>query len=252
MKPIRKGVEPNELARYRDRFSSRATPPKWKEFKTSSERRDSVRGRLLEDQRGLCAYCEIDLTTHDQAVEHIVPAHRTSRHEDWDLRWDNLLLTCKGGTDRLLQDGGEYRYTAPPNQESCCGAHKLGEETPILTPLSIPPNASLFRLGLASGELHVDECGCRLSGVDPEVAHGTLSLLNLNCRRLRRNRAEIISVLSEESQTQTDQELCEVYLAPCRSVSNMPVTCWTAFLSTYRYFLGETAESYLDALPEYP
>ena len=59
MKRVRKSPdEPQELADYRARFALAPVPPTWKEFNKDPRRRESVKNRLREDQRGLCAYCE--------------------------------------------------------------------------------------------------------------------------------------------------------------------------------------------------
>lgn len=61
MKNIVKGVEPAELAQY-----AASNPGNtWEQFTRKSPRRIAVQQRLLSDQGGICAYCEIDLRGSD-------------------------------------------------------------------------------------------------------------------------------------------------------------------------------------------
>lgn len=246
MKTIAKGTEPLELEAYRQRFSQQPTPPKWKDFKKSASRRDPVVLKLHEDQGGICAYCEIDLISEDQSVEHFVPANQTTRAVDWDLRWSNLLLICKGGTDSSLHEEGEYRYARPPGNDACCGGSKLGSVDPILDPTAIHPHACVFKVGMTSGELSPDDDVCARFGIDPNLAASSITLLNLNCSRLSRNRLAIINELLEEAQTSEDAEIARNHIV--RDTQH----CWPPFFSTYRSFLGEAAENHLAQLPCYP
>jgi uncharacterized protein (TIGR02646 family) len=227
-------------------MKQRPTPPKWKEFKKSANRSGPVKRQLWLDQGGICAYCEIDLAEADQSVEHHVPAHLTNKDVDWDLRWANLLLTCLGGSEPSLQGEGDYRYIAPPNAEKCCGFYKYGSEEEVLNPLKIDPWIPLFRVGLTTGKISPDPSACGAAGIDPDLVWRTVSLLNLNCFRLQKNRLAVINGLLEDSEDSTDLELAALYL------NRNSDGCWPAFFTTFRFFLCNAAESHLAELDYYP
>ena len=59
MKRVLKSAEPPELEEYKKRYSKQFR--KWKDLKKNAETHNTVRETLVKDQKGLCAYCEIDL-----------------------------------------------------------------------------------------------------------------------------------------------------------------------------------------------
>src|ERR1051325_1203542 len=94
MKRISKSInEPPEIADFRIRFLNQPTPVSWNQFKRDSTRTRPVKFALRNDQRKLCAYCEIKLYADNETVEHIVPR---SADQNRELDWQNLLLVCAG------------------------------------------------------------------------------------------------------------------------------------------------------------
>ena len=76
----------------------------WEGFRNhaaSASRRELVKS-LATLQRGLCGYCEIDLTERDAQVEHVIPRSDPSRGALEELNPDNMIACCLGGTPRNL------------------------------------------------------------------------------------------------------------------------------------------------------
>ena len=66
MKNVLKSTEPEELKNYKKRFSSQFK--KWKNLKKNQETLNPIRDTLASDQKGLCAYCEMELHEKDRSV----------------------------------------------------------------------------------------------------------------------------------------------------------------------------------------
>jgi uncharacterized protein (TIGR02646 family) len=67
MKNVFKSSEPEEIQKYKKKNAAESN--KWKSFRRTGSY-NSVRETLIKDQKGLCAYCEIDLHPQDRCVEH--------------------------------------------------------------------------------------------------------------------------------------------------------------------------------------
>ena len=139
MKRVSKSSAPHVLTDYK------ATHPTadWDRYRNSSRRYKAVKEALFSDQKGLCAYCEIDMkrrgapgTLDDMRVEHFHPKSDTSGAHNWALDWNNLVAVCHGGSERNVVDGG-VRFSAP---DLSCDAVKGDEnwDGVILNPLQLP------------------------------------------------------------------------------------------------------------------
>lgn len=233
MKRIRKSVEdPKALKVYKVRFANRPTPPTWNEFKKQPERVGPVKCILRNDQRGLCAYCEIRLAKGNESVEHIVT--RDSDH-DRELDWQNLLLICFGG-----------ERTPPPKELSCGQARNRAGSSIVLNPLQIPAHEPLFILKNQTGELSADEGSCQRAQVDAELVRSSVINLGLNVRRLANARLRVLETIEEEvgklvdagrSFPEAEQLLAADWFQPNKA--------WPDFFTTVRCKLGEAAEERL-------
>jgi uncharacterized protein (TIGR02646 family) len=247
MKRVRKSQpEPDELADYRARFAAAPRPPTWKEFAADPRRREPVKTRLREDQRGLCAYCENRLMPEDESVEHFVS--RVADHS-LELHWSNLLLCCKGGEKPLPGNVPNDATRYDPQGPRTCGHAKLGSPLPILNPLQIPAFPRLFRLSSESGEIQPDEEACRSATVDVNMAAQTITVLGLHAGRLSRARLAILEEL--ESQLASDgtapafstDRAWEIAIEQIPAAGTLP-----AFFTTIRWFLGPGAEAHLTGI----
>ena len=168
----------------------------WKEFR--KYRKGSARIELVEAltslQRGLCAYCEIDLRRDDRQIEHFVPVSHSDQGRKRALDSSNLLASCQGGSrprDSGVRDSGRRSLNL-----SCDRAKKNTWTANLLDPRTIPACPALFRVR-PDGRIEADESGCERAGVPTEKPTATIEILNLNAPRLRSARRRIWEGLSD-------------------------------------------------------
>ena len=249
MKNVLKSAEPEALAAYRERFIRQPTPRTWEEFKKTQESKE-VALQLRSDQKGLCAYCEIDLTERDSSVEHFVPKSTSTKEQNWHLEWSNLLAVCLGG----IHDVGDeelpgYRKCLGGYREPSCGAKKLSAipDPQTLNPLLLPAFPRLRRVANADGELQPDDTECAKAGVAPGDVTHTVLFLGLNCYRLCRNRLAVLQELEQDLDDRfaanPDSKTVEKEMAT--EMFGDGASDWPAFFTTYRSFFGVAAEEHL-------
>jgi uncharacterized protein (TIGR02646 family) len=235
-----------ELADYRARFANAPTPPGWNEFKRAPERREPVKARLREDQRGLCAYCENRLVPEDESVEHFVA--RASDHAR-ELDWTNLLLCCAGGERPLPEDLPDAGTRYDPNSPKTCGHAKLANSLPILNPLDIPAFPRLFRFSSETGAIHPDDDNCLAAGLDANLARQTITVLGLDASRLNRARLSVLDELLNQLATDGDATAFTSARAQEIAAEQIPATgTLPSFFTTIRWILGAGAEAHLNAV----
>lgn len=238
--------EPQELADYKRDNAHIPVNFVWSRFKKRDDRREPVKTRLRDDQRGLCAYCENSLISQDESVEHFVA--RDADHSR-ELDWTNLLLCCAGGERPLPEDvaDGDVRYDA--SRSYTCGHAKRNSRSAILNPLDLPHSPRLFKFKTENGEIVPDEAECAKAGVDAQLAHDTITVLGLKARRLNEARLSIMNKLIEEMAEVSatapftlnrERELAGMYLP---QAGFLP-----AFFTTVRFTLGAGAEMHLTAI----
>ena len=255
MKRIYKNPEePYNLQRYRLRFPDET----WERFRRySSKGYDEIKARLLKEQHGLCAYCEITLkqtdedgTLDDFRVEHFYPKSATEEDgHNYHLDWENLLGVCHGGSQAAVVDA-EKRYSTLKTERTC-DVPKSDKEisSKILNPLTLPMEKRIFHYS-SKGKMFVDDKFC------PEelrvAAESTIKELNLNSLRLQRLRREVIQRVQDELYGMTcdpeltpeqleslELELAYAWLTPNAEGNYLP------FFSAIRSVLNEGAEHYL-------
>lgn len=210
-----------------------------------------VKKQLINDQKGLCAYCEIDLASgHGKAlddfrVEHFHPENPHDPPPNHALDWFNLLGVCTGGNQRSVVDNRfskpDYSCDVPKSNKNWVGF--------ILNPLhDIPAFPRLFKYieqGNDAGKIEVDETLCP---IDLRLkAENTLQKLRLNAPRLMRFRAAVIDELRDQFSHLLDSGLSEQdalnYLAKGLIPdldSHLP-----AFFTCIRWFLADAVENRL-------
>lgn len=248
MKWCYKGTEPEALKTYREAHPTGT----WSHFKDEAqEGYQKLQEQLLKDQRGLCAYCEIDLTAQDHNVEHFHPKHLSEKEGyNWHLDWQNLLATCKGGSirrhfdERRKIDELQGRYLDPlPENKSCDQQRRNIDLTGmILHPLQIPMFPRLFRFRSEDGAILPDETNCLNAGISVEITNQTIEEFGLNCERLKRARNTVLDQLRKETDETGDQEYQDVskdYLLP------NPNGMLSRFFTAIRWFFAEDSETLL-------
>lgn len=227
----------------------------WEHFRRRNRKGyREVKQQLLQDQHGLCAYCEIRIklaeyeeNVDDFRVEHFFPKAETKfEKHNYHLDWHNLLGVCHGGSQPYVMDP-DWRYSSKKNDRSCDvpkGGKPIAER--ILNPLKIPASVRIFRYQGHTGKMLVDEESCpkKLQA----KARNTIRELNLNAPRLRRMRLALIQVLEDEVKgaLSSGAELEEFLPLLAESIL-LPDEegYYQAFFSVARWYLGEVAEDIL-------
>ncbi len=251
MKHVEKRAEePERLKTYRQRFPDGT----WEAFRHSRANYQAVKRAILEDQHGLCAYCEIAIQealrpgqVDDFRVEHFYPksASKPGAH-NFHLDWRNMLGVCHGGSQPNVGDA-DWRFS-PEQRDRSCDVLKGNKEIEgrILNPLLLPARARIFRYNFYDGAMAVDEKTCPPELIRP--AQNTIAELNLNCSRLKRMRLEVIRTLFDDEVHYIDQGmdpeevhrlLAEEWLQPDEEGNCLP------FFSVMRFYLGAAAEEVL-------
>jgi uncharacterized protein (TIGR02646 family) len=251
MKRIIKGDEPERLKAYREARPDNS----WEQFNQKDARKREVQERLIEDQGGLCAYCEVDLKPGvdeqlaDLRVEHFHPKSDRTTGKNWHLEWSNLLACCHAGSQKGVVDADE-RYTSP-DHHSCDvpkGQHNWDED--IINPLHLPAFPPIFKYQRSNGSIQVDPPNCQQAGLDPTKAQATIDKLRLDAERLRNlrqgelnriNELMISEVAKGLSVAEARQRLAKALL---RKDGN---NRWPKFFSAIRSYLGSAAEEQLGA-----
>lgn len=136
--------------------------------------KDAVRRRLRHLQQHLCAYCECEL---DSALGfHIDHVRAKSTFPQGTFLWTNLVLSCIHSDE----------IGAVSNSVSC--GHAKGSCPRLPIEPTDPDCASHFNYSL-SGKIGPSPQG---DTADQTRAHNTIALLNLNARRLVRERIEML------------------------------------------------------------
>ena len=136
---------------------------------------------LIDLQRGLCAYCEIDLHELDRQIEHVAPR---SGHPEAALQASNMVACCKGGSASLFESKDEERFLKPPRRNLSCGQAKAGRDDPqFLDPRQLPALPSLLAVR-NDGRIEADDDACQSEDEAAKVEK-TIEILGLNVERLR-------------------------------------------------------------------
>ena len=217
MKIVRRREEPTPgLVAYLDCVGDDAH---WKEFRShdSGASYKELRAALTDNQRGLCAYCEMTIRGRRHQIEHVIPRNAPEHGHATALDIANMLACCMGGTARdfgLEEDGeaGEDRYLEPVRDNMSCGQAKGNrEEETFIDPRRLPAAPSLAKV-MENGRIEVDEKACRTAGITPDHMARTIEMLNLNAERLRIAREKRWNDLTELSEDIDDPEKMDAWV----------------------------------------
>lgn len=263
MKRVLKGSEPASLQAFR-LAQPQAT---WEQlrndpFNGGMQAYTDIRDTTHQDQRGLCAFCEIDIRSNSSdksRIEHFHSKSDTSTPTNWALMWSNMLALCHGGSQTHLPPP----YSAQPLRENLsCDAHKdqmiqtgkLPEacEGWVIDPLLLAATPSLFAINKFTGELSANHAACASAPPWPNNQHAdvkalvgyTITMLNLNCERLCTARRLVIHDIerNKKKQRQAGRSPQEGLSLLVTRYLGKP---WPAFFTTIRLCLGAAADSYL-------
>jgi uncharacterized protein (TIGR02646 family) len=239
MKKVLKSPEPEELKNYKKRYSSQ-----FKRYADLKKNRafEKVRDTLASDQKGLCAYCEMSLHENNRSVEHFIPCNQSTKENNYDLDWQNMLAIClpPGGMKDDDLENPQLLKDSP-----CCGKKKDGDipDSRLLNPLNLP-TLRLFKFSSKDGEIRPDEKACEDSGIPIENVQFTIDTLELNVQRLKDQRLVVIDEINKELDDETiDINDLEEKIA-VEELGNGTGN-WPRFFTTIRWVLGAGAERHL-------
>ncbi|MBR3664002.1 MAG: TIGR02646 family protein [Desulfovibrio sp.] len=248
MKTVFKGSSPPSLQKYLATFPQ----ARWGEMRDDGLHGGKnvykeVRAHLFVDQGGLCAYCESSLdwdAPQTMRVEHFHPKSDRSLHHNWDLAWENLLLTCLGG------EKGDY----PLPENLSCDAHKKNviHDKDIVNPLFLPPFPQAFLFNLQTGKLQPNPAFCatypKLPGhvlaSTEALLINTLLVLNLNYDRLCCARLEVLYFIERQKKLLRLQNIPANQALP-RLVQRFFASPWPQFFTVVRQVLNPYADQFL-------
>ena len=276
MKKILKTPEPPQaLTRFVTRHPVGTPLHKWNSARHAKK---AIQCQLYRDQRGLCAYCEIDMTftpphlsseapVGDIHIEHFHPESDTS--QDWAFMWTNMLAVCMGGAQTNLSDENKCRIAtgATKTDNYHCDVPKADNvlDGIILNPLEIKTTKSLFSIAerpILNGNTVVDtaidlepiKTVCDTESQDCyQKARETISRLHLNCDLLGKFRHAAIEKIKTQQhelmkQGHSFEESTELLVTQYfdntpDSDGNRPN--WPPFFTTIRAYLGSFVEDRL-------
>ena len=198
-------AEPPRLAQYRASYPAEEQRPAgearatWDGFKTDGPAYQELLARLAERQQGLCIYCEqrlvdannpvghsgkVVFVSNDYQVEHV---QAKSGSVGRVLDWRNLALACGGGAYRHHSDLSRVYSTA---LNTSCGQSKGDKDLPAgCDPRTFPLTNALVEVGI-DGTLLVNAHNCAAAGIATKDVENAITLLNLDCERLRKTRQD--------------------------------------------------------------
>ena len=183
MRYIKKGASP---AFFEECKAGLNEPNNWEAFSENQELsqcKKDLHQHLLDEQSGLCVYCERGIATRlDSHVEHVYPK---SSYPAKAFDYGNLVASCNG--DSCSVD--EKKAYKPENVHSC-GHRKsdLLKSTLFLSPLEHEDISDYF-------EYNKTSCAITASNKNPSKASYTIDLLNLDNSRLNNVRANARTAL---------------------------------------------------------
>ena len=227
-------------------YLEEATTPEYSEFRDylgGAAYRELI-AELVDLQRGLCGYCEIEINLHqsNHQIEHVLPQ---STHPEAALDVSNMIACCKGGT---VESEDQERFLKPPRRNLSCGQAKAERDDPqFLDPRRLPAQPSLLAVR-NDGRIEADDRVCES---EDEIARveKTIEILGLNVERLRAARErrwrDLLDVWaphfqSDDAMTQGAQSA----LLPGPDGSFAP------FFTTRRSFFGSYSEHVLSLMPD--
>lgn len=278
MKKIKKTSCPDVLTSYIVKHPIGDQEHSWSCFCENTVNKRSVQKQIKIDQRGLCAYCELDFLEvpaeqrtsdgkgikPDFRVDHFHPKSDMSvPGKNWHLDWHNLLGCCTGGDERNVVDS--KRFIDEKTKRHCDA--KKGDrvlDNIILNPLTeVPAFPCLWSISENSTEdeiiLEASQDACNSVSEDCYCkAKNTLDELNLNCSLLARFRCKALKrvqshikdkILSKISAGKVENQAVEEAIEEVMQMLYEAKPCkWPPFFSTIRAKYAFAAEKQLKAI----
>ena len=199
MSPITKGTPPDFFEEEKERVSL-TSESAWNEFQNPCK--SSFTEYLVEEQDGLCAYCECDLTLpvtgsstpRSRHLEHIKPQ---SDYPESRFSYENLVASCNGQllVSERIKEG-----------ESCGHRKKNEYGSWFLSPVNNEHISQYFSYDSQDGDIVAAETD------RSEDAKKMINILNLNAPYLKNARLNSKDVLVEYMLSMPDPDQAELLL----------------------------------------
>jgi uncharacterized protein (TIGR02646 family) len=249
-------------------YLATAAPPSWRQFR--HEERDAYEelcAALDRRQRGLCAFCEIDLVTsvdtHAREVEHWRPKSLDAPGASlWTFGIGNLQLGCLGGSNKYPLADLDRTGDPPPGPNRSCGAFKGGND-PLESvadiepyrPQDLPEYPAMYNVDDEGGLRPIADC--ESFGLSAARLWSTIDFLGLNCTRLKNARrtirqnldAALTGYLDEAVGGTDDERFDAAFELLARDTSPSAHEHLPRFVTTLRSFFGRGMDNVLFPVP---
>jgi len=213
MKYIVKNPEPTAFIDWKEDWDS--MKPGWSEFKQGTKQTDGtsinhkVKAALLEEQGGLCCFCESRVGMESGHIAHL---HARSKCPDLELVYTNLLYSCPEN---------------PKNKPQTCGQAQ-GDKTPLVSPLDADCE---WRF------LYTETGGIVPRDENDKEAIDTIVSLNLNDKKavFRKDRAKVFHDVTKYQQRLSPDEFA---LWIKTELERQPDGTFKEFWTTRKYAAG--------------
>ena len=202
--------------------------------------------KLVNNQHGLCGYCEIDIEDGDRQVEHVIPQSDSVHGATRVLDQSNMIACCKGGT--LVTEDMTRRLDPVKRNRSCGESKENLVDADFIDPRTLPALPSLVRVNY-DGRIEADTNSCENCNIDADKVERTIQILGLNTERLRRAREHRWNALNDHWGSDiTDPEKMraaargELFPDECNRLPK--------FFTTNRSYFGVYAETVLSEPPQ--
>jgi uncharacterized protein (TIGR02646 family) len=161
VKYIRKTTEPENFLRWKNRNRG----ANWNDFSQTAEHGE-LRDCLIEEQQGMCCYCEVMISSKDSHIEHLKPKGSPSYRKEM-FSYGNLLASCQYKDSCVIRKFNWYEpEMVSPLDENCADRFTYTSDGRIIP-----------------------------SDKQDKWAEETIEKLCLNCPRLKDRRRSIINAL---------------------------------------------------------
>ena len=245
MKIVRRLENPTDgLARYLSNAGEKAD---WKKFRRHMHGKSikELGSALLEEQHGICGYCEIGIDDSNRQIEHVVPQTDPRRGAALTFDSRNMMACCLGGTRR---GDDPARFRQPVRFNMSCGQRKSDRTLPnFVDPRILSAAPSLTRV-TPDGRIAPDQAACADAGFTANNVRDTIDFLGLNVERLRVAREDLWRRLDRDWRDSVDNDT--LMRTAAREALGLTRGKLPVFFTTVRSWFGHWAEEILLEPPQ--
>ena len=229
------------LSEYVNLAGSKANWEKFRSHNSGMSQRE-LRDSLIQNQHGLCAYCEIKLTETDRQIEHVIPRSDPQHGAAREVDITNMIACCVGGTrSKTRKRGGP----------SCGQAKGNKNDENFIDPRLLPAQPSLTKIlhdGRNDGRITVDEEACKSENIPAARVRKTIEILNLNAEWLQLERTKYRKELVERSKQYDNPDTMNAWIRTLLTPDENGQL--TPFFTTTRSYFTPLSESILAEQPQ--